>query len=469
MTNATRAVNRKLTAPLRRGASAAARRTRRVAGRAIKHGAARLIPPRLAQSKAWLHTQETIHRVVQAGRMVTAVIGAVASAVTTTLPAIGVALGIVIALCSILPSFITGVGAEHQRRVEEHARAAACSGPGVVTATDVAVFLPSPRGTDISASLSEEQRATATMIVEEGQRAGIPPRGWAVALMTALQESTMGADPATKRPNSDGDVGVFQQRAKVGWYADGATVEENTEILNDVRYAARTFFLGHKVGVYSRTGAGRVGYHIPGLVNINGWESMDLGQAAQKVQVSAFPDYYGKHEATVASLLPTLNPQGCANTGVGAPGSSGLAGKDEYAAWYAGLPDMVKAESYDPNGFAWRQCTSYAAFAVRHYSRYKDFNNWWRQGGGGFSHAKHWDAAARRAGIRVDQTPAVGAVAQRTSGDWGHVAYVVAVNDDGSFVINEYNHVVTREFSSRTARIGNGSHDFNNFIHFEEG
>ena len=279
----------------------------------------------------------------------------------------------------------------------------------------------------------------------------------------------MGADPATKRPNSDGDVGVFQQRAKVGWYADGATVEENTEILNDVRYAARTFFLGHKVGVYSRTGAGRVGYHIPGLVNINGWESMDLGQAAQKVQVSAFPDYYGKHEATVASLLPTLNPQGCANTGVGAPGSSGLAGKDEYAAWYAGLPDMVKAESYDPNGFAWRQCTSYAAFAVRHYSRYKDFNNWWRQGGGGFSHAKHWDAAARRAGIRVDQTPAVGAVAQRTSGDWGHVAYVVAVNDDGSFVINEYNHVVTREFSSRTARIGNGSHDFNNFIHFEDG
>ena len=468
MTNATRAVNRKLTAPLRREASAAARRTRRVAGRAIKHGAARLIPPRLAQSKAWIHTQETLHRMVQAGRMVTTVIGAIASAVTTTLPAIGVALGIVIALCSILPSFITGVGAEHERR--QQAAQPTCVGgstPGhAVTAAEVAEFLPNPNGKDISLLLTAEQRATATAIVEEGQKAGIPPRGWAVALMTAMQESTMGDNPSTKRPNADVDVGVFQQRAKVGWYADGATVEENTNILNDVHYAARTFYLGHTVAVRHGDGAGSVGYHIPGLTDIEGWQSMDLGQAAQKVQVSDFPRYYSKHEATVASLLPTLSPQGCA--GAGASGASGLAGKDDYAGWYAKLPDMVKAESHDPNGFAWRQCTSYAAFAVKTYSKYKDFNNWWRQGGGSFGNANTWHLGARKAGIRVDQTPAVGSVAQRLSGDWGHVAYVVAVNGDGSFVINEYNHITSREFSSRTARVGSGSHDFTNFLHFEE-
>lgn len=377
-------------------------------------------------------------------------------------------IGIVAALCAILPSFITGAGAENHRR--QQAAQPTCVGgstPGhAVTAAEVAEFLPNPNGKDISLLLTAEQRATATAIVEEGQKAGIPPRGWAVALMTAMQESTMSANPSTKKPNADVDVGVFQQRAKVGWYADGATVEENTNILNDVRYAARTFYLGHDVAVRHGDGAGSVGYHIPGLVNVEGWQSMDLGQAAQKVQVSDFPGYYSKHEATVASLLPTLSPQGCA--GAGAPGASGLAGKDDYAGWYAKLPDMVKAESHDPNGFAWRQCTSYAAFAVKTYSKYKDFNNWWRQDGGSFGNANTWHLGARKAGIRVDQTPAVGSVAQRLSGDWGHVAYVVAVHEDGSFTINEYNHITSREFSSRTARVGSGSHDFTNFLHFEE-
>lgn len=172
----------------------------------------------------------------------------------------------------------------------------------------------------------------------------------------------------------------------------------------------------------------------------------------------------------LAEIQAAYNPQPCTTPpgGAPAPGSSGLAGKDDYAGWYAGLPQAVKEMRWDPNGFAWRQCTSYVAFAIRHYSSYKEFNNWWRQDGGRFSDAKHWHVAARKAGIRVDQSPAVGAVAQRLSGTWGHVAYVVAVNGDGTFVINEYNHVTSRGFSSRTARIGNGSHDFTNFLHFEE-
>lgn len=402
---------------------------------------------------------------VQRGLAAVRVIGALAGAVGAMIPVLALVVGIVAVLCAILPSFITGVGAEHQRRETEHARAAACSGPGVVTAEQVAEFLPSPRGVDATSLLSAQQRETATAIVEEGQRAGIPPRGWAIALMTAMQESTMGANESTKKPNSDGDVGVFQQRAKVGWYADGATMEENTEILNDVRYAAKTFYLGHKVGMVAMSPAGPLGYHIPGLVNIDGWESMDLGKAAQAVQISAFPDYYANHEATVAALLPTLRPQGC--SGVGQPGANGLAGVDEYPAWYAKLPDMLKGGRYDPHGFAWFQCTSYAGFAVRTYnSGFKDFYNWWH--GAHFGNANLWADAARQVGIRVDQTPTVGSVAQRTSGDYGHVAFVVAVNEDGSFVINEYNRNNTREFSSRTAKVGSGSSDFNNFIHFEE-
>ncbi|WP_185744149.1 CHAP domain-containing protein [Arachnia propionica] len=445
------------------------RRSTGVTGRAgmkIARPAMRLGARHAARAGRWAG-RHLMTATVQATVVTVKALLAALGAATSVLPTLVGIIAIVAVLCAILPSFITGVGAEQQRRKDaEYARSIACSGPGSVTAEDVAKLLPSPRGTDISGSLTEEQRATATAIVEEGQKAGIPPRGWAIALMTAMQESTMGADPATKKPNQDGDVGVFQQRAIPGWYADGSTMEENTEILNDVHYAAKTFYLGHKVAVRYSGGAGDIGYHIPGLVNVEGWQSMDLGQAAQKVQVSAFPDHYGKHEATVAALLPTLSPQGCA--AAGAPGSSGLAGKDDYGPWYAGLPDMVKSERYDPNGFAWRQCTSYAAFAVRTYSSHKDFNNWWRQDGN-FGNANTWHLAARKAGIRVDHSPAVGAVAQRTTGQWGHVAYVVEVNDDGSFVVNEYNRNDTREFSSRTARVGKGSSDFDNFLHFEEG
>ena len=181
----------------------------------------------------------------------------------------------------------------------------------------------------------------------------------------------MGANPSTAKPNADVDVGVFQQRAKVGWYADGATVEENTNILNDVHYAARTFYLGHDVAVRHGDGAGSVGYHIPGLVNVEGWQSMDLGQATQTVQVSDFPDYYAKHEATVASLLPTLQTQGC--TAI-TTGSSPVAGVDDYA------PVRRGREGLDDWAFYWGECVSYVAFMIRTHSPHTDFHNLWRDG-----------------------------------------------------------------------------------------
>ena len=365
-------------------------------------------------------------------------------------------IGIVAALCAILPSFITGAGAENHRRQAAQPTCVGGSTPGhAVTAEEVAAFLPNPNGKDISLLLTAEQRATATAIVEEGQKAGIPPRGWAIALMTAMQESTMGANPSTKKPNGDVDVGVFQQRAKVGWYADGATVEENTNILNDVHYAARTFYLGHDVAVRHGDGAGSVGYHIPGLTDIEGWQSMDLGQAAQKVQVSAFPDYYSKHEATVASLLPTIQTQGC--TAI-TTGGSPAAGVDDYA------PVRRDREGLDDWAFYWGECVSYAAFAVRTYSPHKDFVNNWR--GAHFGNAKEWDETSRKLGIRVDQTPTVGAIAQHSRNKNGHVAYITAVHDDGTFDINEYNHGPRHKFGTR-------SHvsipkDFDVVIHFEE-
>ena len=199
------------------------------------------------------------------------------------------------------------------------------AGTVAVSADLIGSIIPNPAGVDRSANLTAQQRATAAAIVEEGQKLGLGPRAWAIALITALQESDLGADPTSHMPNSDGDVGVFQQRAYPGWYADQTTTTANTAVLNDVRYAARTFYLGHDVAVRA-PGGNPLGYHIPGLVDIRGWDQMPLWLAAQKVQVSAYPLYYAKHEATVATLLTTLNVEAVTYncpTGVPANGSIG--------------------------------------------------------------------------------------------------------------------------------------------------
>ncbi len=197
------------------------------------------------------------------------------------------------------------------------------------------------QGVDRSGSLSPEQMAAARVVVETGHRLGLPRRAWVVALATALQESTLGADASSMRLNGDGDVGLFQQRAYPGWYADGATTEENVARLLDAEYAARTFYLGHDVAVRASGGAGPVGYHIPGLVDVAGWESMPVWQAAAKVQRPAaqFEVYYAKHEATAVGILARLDlgdlggqPTGC-TPAPGASSSGGPVGGSGGGSW----------------------------------------------------------------------------------------------------------------------------------------
>lgn len=174
--------------------------------------------------------------------------------------------------------------------------------------------LPNPAGTDLSSRLTTQQWETARQLVDGGVHSGASTRALLVMLATALQESTLGANPSTKTPNRDGDVGVLQQRAKLGWYADGATVAENAAILNNHANAAAAFFQGHTVtqtahAAATRAGstpAGPVGYHIPGLFDIAGWESMTITGAAQAVQRSAYPNAYATHEATAAAILTTV-------------------------------------------------------------------------------------------------------------------------------------------------------------------
>jgi hypothetical protein len=133
-----------------------------------------------------------------------------------------------------------------------------------------------------------------------------------IAIAVASQESGLGTDPGTARPNRDGDAGPFQQRTKPGWYGSLAQVTNPT-------YAADAFLVGHTVTAaqYSAAGsepAGPVGYHIPGLADVPGWAGMDVIAAAHHVQRSAFRDAVADDIPLARRLVATF--AAAAGTGV---------------------------------------------------------------------------------------------------------------------------------------------------------
>jgi surface antigen len=115
-------------------------------------------------------------------------------------------------------------------------------------------------------------------------------------------------------------------------------------------------------------------------------------------------------------------------------------------------------ESVDPWNFYFRECTSYAAWRLNQAGI--AFSS--SYGGVHWGNANNWDDAARALAatpgfghVTVDSTPSVGDVAQSNGGAFGHVAYVVAVNGDGTVDVEEYNYdvengVTDHNFNQRT-------------------
>ena len=131
--------------------------------------------------------------------------------------------------------------------------------------------------------------------------------------------------------------------------------------------------------------------------------------------------------------------------------------KDDYP--YRGATSGV-----DPWNFYKGQCTSFAAWRVRH-NLGVSFSNSYK--GQHWGNAEHWDNAARAAGIPVYKSPKVGDIAVRSSGTYGHVAYVAKVNADGTFMVEEYNHVRADTYSYRKAHRGTDADGFTDFIRFK--
>lgn len=135
-----------------------------------------------------------------------------------------------------------------------------------------------------------------------------------IALMTMAQESTFYTHPQAHIPDRNHDVGPFQQRSLVGWYADGATQAENVRILNSIPYATRTFIEGHRVPVYVRGGAGPKGYIIPGVFQMQGskdWRTSKMWEVAANVQRPAaqYRYHYEYWRPVVQAMVAALGGQ----------------------------------------------------------------------------------------------------------------------------------------------------------------
>lgn len=132
-----------------------------------------------------------------------------------------------------------------------------------------------------------------------------------IALMTMAQESTFYTHPYAHVPDGNNDVGPFQQRSLVGWYADGRTQAENVRILNDIPYATRTFIEGHRVPRHVPGGAGPAGYIIPGVFQMKGtkdWRTDDMWRVAANVQrpASRYRYYYEYWRPVVVEMVKVL-------------------------------------------------------------------------------------------------------------------------------------------------------------------
>lgn len=134
------------------------------------------------------------------------------------------------------------------------------------------------------ADLTDEQRANANTIIKVAEDSDqIDPAGLDnvihSALMAAMQESSL-----INLDYGDRDsVGLFQQRPSAGW----GTVAQ----IMDPVFASKSFY-GINPAVSPL-----------GAIQQGGWQSMDPGVLAQKVQVSAYPDAYAKWHDLAVQLL----------------------------------------------------------------------------------------------------------------------------------------------------------------------
>jgi hypothetical protein len=126
-------------------------------------------------------------------------------------------------------------------------------------------------------TIDPEQARNAAIIAGVSVQRGLEPRAASIALATAYQESGI---RNLDYGHAD-SLGLFQQRPSKGW----GTKEQ----VMDPWYSSTAFYKA--------------------MVKIKKWEAKDIGDVAQAVQRSAYPDAYDKHVDNARTLASSLTGQ----------------------------------------------------------------------------------------------------------------------------------------------------------------
>jgi murein DD-endopeptidase MepM/ murein hydrolase activator NlpD len=156
-----------------------------------------------------------------------------------------------------------------------------------------------------------EQTRNAAVIISTGQLMQVPPRGWVIAVATAMQESNLINHGNLGARNDHDSLGLFQQRPSTGWGSPADIMRPE--------YAARQFY--------------------EHLLKVPNWATLPLTVAAQRVQRSAFPNAYAKHEPAAARLVGAVT--GGADHAAETPGVCAPAGQVNAGGWVLPVPGGV--------------------------------------------------------------------------------------------------------------------------------
>ncbi|WP_433529670.1 hypothetical protein ACQPYA_25890 [Micromonospora sp. CA-263727] len=131
------------------------------------------------------------------------------------------------------------------------------------------------QGAQSKIDLNDEQVSNAKAIIAATKKAGLPERAAVVSIATSLQESKLENLGHLGDRNDHDSLGLFQQRPSSGW--------GSAEQITDPEYSTLAF--------------------LKGLKQVDGWQDLPLTEAAQTVQVSAYPDAYAQWEQQAADLV----------------------------------------------------------------------------------------------------------------------------------------------------------------------
>jgi hypothetical protein len=174
-------------------------------------------------------------------------------------------------------------------------------------------------------TLDVEQAEHAGLITAVAVSRGLPARAASIALATAYQES----DLHNVEHGDRDSLGLFQQRPSQGWGTE--------EQVQDPVYATNAFY--------------------DALVEIEGYEAMEITVAAQAVQRSAFPGAYADHEPDARALASALTGNSRAAFSCRLGGEPGEVNPVLVASGLTARAEVVRAElaaMFDPplGGFA---------------------------------------------------------------------------------------------------------------------